>query len=65
MTESIAGKGLPLKFYEASRPDGEWKLEDVVVGAGATYSMGMAYHQYDIRLPDGACRPDHSHPVIR
>jgi hypothetical protein len=54
-----------MKFYEASNPDGEWHLEDVVGGPGATYTMGMAYHQYDIRLPDGARRADHSHPVIR
>lgn len=64
-TESIAGQTITLKFYEASKPDGEWKLEDVVGGPGATYTMGMAYHQYDIRLPDGAKRADHSHAVIR
>ena len=29
------------------------------------YSMGMAYPRCDIRLPDGARRPDHSHPVSR
>lgn len=65
VTDSIAGRSITLKFYEASKPDGEWKLEDVVGGPGATYSMGMAYHQYDIRLPDGARRSDHSHAVVR
>jgi hypothetical protein len=56
---------LVLQFYEATDPDGTWTVQDVVLGAGATYSMGIAYHQYDIRLPDGLRRADHSHPVIR
>lgn len=65
VTESVGPSGLALKFYEAKDPDGVWQLEDIVAGAGATYSMGIAYHQYDIHLPDGARRADHSHPVIR
>lgn len=65
VTESVASQALVVKFYEASSPGGEWTLEDVVGGPGATYTMGMAYHQYDIRLPDGAIRMDHSHPVDR
>lgn len=64
-TESIAGQSLVMRFHEASDPDGEWNLEDLVLGPGATYSMGMAYHQYDIRLPDGIRRADHDHAVIR
>lgn len=54
-----------IKFYEASDPDGEWTVEDTIGGVAATYSMGIAYHQYDIRLPDGLRRTDHSHAVIR
>jgi hypothetical protein len=65
VTESIPGQTFTFKFYEASDPDGTWTLEDVVGGPGATYSMGIAYHQYDIRLPDGARRSDHNHAVIR
>lgn len=65
VTEHVGGQSFTLKFYEASSPDGEWQLEDVVGGPGATYTMGMAYHQYDVRLPDGVIRTDHSHPVIR
>jgi hypothetical protein len=63
MTES---RGEPaISFFELSDPDGVWQGEDIVAGAGATYSMGIAYHQYDIRLPDGLKRSDHSHEVIR
>lgn len=54
-----------VRFYEASDPDGVWTQEDSAVGAAATYSMGIAYHQYDIRLPDQARRTDHNHAVIR
>ncbi len=65
VAESVPGSEFVLKFHEAKDPDGTWTHEDVVAGAGATYSMGIAYHQYDIRLPDGAKRSDHSHPVVR
>lgn len=65
LTESLAGQGFTFRFHEAKDPDGTWTLEDVVGGPGATYSMGIAYHQYDIRLPDGARRSDHSHDVVR
>lgn len=64
LTESVLGAPT-FRFYEASDPDGTWQLEDVVGGPGATYSMGIAYHQYDIQLPEGARRSDHSHPVVR
>jgi hypothetical protein len=54
-----------VRFYEASRPDGEWKLEDIVGDPGASHTMGMAHQQYEVGLPDGARRPDYSHLVIR
>lgn len=63
VTEST---GAPVfRFFEAKDPDGVWLSEDIVAGAGATYSMGIAYHQYDILLPDGTKRSDHSHEVVR
>ena len=58
-------QGVVFKFYEARDPDGAWTQEDWVAGVGGTYTMGIAYHQYDISLPDGQRRADHSHPVIR
>ncbi|MBW3581910.1 MAG: hypothetical protein KY455_02320 [Euryarchaeota archaeon] len=64
-TESSGDQRFTVAFHEASDPDGDWTLEDLVVGPGGTYTMGMAYHQYDIRLPDGVRRTDHSHAVIR
>ena len=54
-----------LQFFEAADPDGIWRGEDVVAGGAAVYRMGIAYHQYDILLPDGTKRSDHSHEVIR
>ncbi|MBW3583179.1 MAG: hypothetical protein KY455_08795 [Euryarchaeota archaeon] len=64
-TELVGAEPFKLRFYEASDPDGTWTVQDVNIGAGVTYSMGIAYHQYDIRLPDGVRRADHSHAVIR
>lgn len=54
-----------INVYEVRDPDGTWTTEDTIIGAAATYSMGIAYHQYDIRLPDGVRRSDHSHPVVQ
>lgn len=65
VTEATGAINFVLRFYEARDPDGTWTQEDVAAGAGGTYSMGIAYHQYDIRLPDGQRRSDHSHSVIR
>lgn len=61
---AISSDCMTVNCYEASEPDGAWKLEDIL-GPGATHSLGMAHHEYDIRHPDRARRPDHSHPVIR
>ena len=65
VTEHVGPAGFKLAFYEAMNPDGTWAQEDVVAGAGGTYSMGIAYHQYDIQVPGGARRTDHAHAVIR
>lgn len=65
LTEAIAGSQMTVAFYEAVDPDGDWTLETLTAGPGFGYAMGIAYHQYDIRLPDGAKRADHSHKVIR
>lgn len=64
-TEITGTQTLALKFYEATNPDGKWNQEDFAAGVGGTYSMGIAYHQFDIRLPDQQRRADHSHPVVR
>ncbi len=65
MLTEFQGAGMALQFFESNQPDGTWTSENVVAGAAVAYHMGIAYHQYDIRLPDGARRTDHSHPVIR
>jgi hypothetical protein len=62
---STTDQALVVRFYEATDPDGTWTQEDSVIGAAATYSMGIAYHQYDIHLPDQMRRTDHSHSVVR
>lgn len=61
----MQGQDQAVRFYEATNPDGTWQVEDLVAGPGVTYSMGIAYHQYDIQVPGGARRADHAHEVIR
>ncbi|HET6398440.1 MAG TPA: hypothetical protein VFH47_02670 [Candidatus Thermoplasmatota archaeon] len=65
VTETDGLQPFTIRFHEAADPDGTWRQEDLVAGAAATYSMGIAYHQYDILLPGGQRRTDHSHPVVR
>lgn len=64
-TVEHTGPGMKIEFFENSKPDGKWTLDHVAVGAGVAFIEGIAYHQYDIRLPDGAKRSDHSHEVVR
>lgn len=52
-------------FLEHASPDGTWTFEHVSGGGGLVMAEGVAYHQYDIRLPDGAVRTDHAHEVVR
>jgi hypothetical protein len=57
--------GFRIDFHEAKEPDGDWSLQHVAGGAAVVFIEGIAYHQYDIHLPDGAIRSDHSHEVVR
>jgi len=63
--ESIPGGPLVIEFYEHKDPDGTWSLEHIAAGPGIAFIEGIAYHQYDIHLPSGDIRADHSHEVIR
>jgi len=65
VTQHIGGAGGTFGIHELADPGGEWTQEDLAVGAGGTYTMGIAYEQYDILVPDGARRPTHGHEVVR
>jgi hypothetical protein len=65
VTEAVPGTGLTVAFFEFPDPDGTWEFTHLAAGPGIVFSEGIAYHQYDIHLPDGAKRTDHSHKVIR
>lgn len=54
-----------IQFFEYQNPDGQWNLTHIAPAGSIAFIEGIAYHQYDIHLPDGAKRSDHSHPVIR
>lgn len=64
-TELLGAPGFKMAIFEVANPGGTWQQEDLGVGAGATYTMGIAYQQYDILVPDGARRPTHGHEVVR
>jgi len=57
--------GLQVEFFESTSGDGQWLLEYTNTGPGATFMEGIAYHQYDIKIPTGEKRSDHSHEVVR
>lgn len=61
-----AGPGaLQIVFLEHKDPDGLWDLQHLAAGPGIVFIEGVAYHQYDIHLPSGNIRSDHSHEVVR
>lgn len=62
---TYSGTESTIAFYETNQPNGEWTVQDTIAGGGFTYSMGIAYLQYDILLPDGTQRTDHGHGVVR
>jgi hypothetical protein len=65
VTELTGASGSKFSLFEVADPGGDWKQEDLTVGVGATYTMGIAYQQYDILVPDGDRRPSHGHEVVR
>jgi hypothetical protein len=65
VTEGVPTGELRITFHEHNAPDGDWEVEYLALGQGVAFLEGIAYHQYDIRLPDGALRSDHAHDVIR
>ncbi|MEA3137473.1 MAG: hypothetical protein QOC71_1754 [Thermoplasmata archaeon] len=65
VTEAVGEGGVHFGIYEVANPGGDWQQEDVAVGVGGTYTMGIAYQQYDILVPSGEQRPTHGHEVVR
>ncbi len=61
----MTGAGFEIAFFETNQPNGRWTVQDTAGGAAFTYSMGIAYLQYDILLPEQTRRSDHGHGVIR
>ena len=65
VTELVGPPGSRTTFFEVANPGGTWQQEDLTLGAGATYTMGIAYQQYDILVPNGDRRASHGHEVVR
>ena len=65
VTEVLGEARMQFGIHEVANPGGDWQQEDVAAGVGGTYTMGIAYQQYDILVPEGDRRPTHGHEVIR
>lgn len=65
VTEVVGEAAFRFGIHEVGNPGGDWIQEDLAVGAGGTYTMGIAYQQYDILVPEGDRRPTHGHEVVR
>ncbi|MFA5942904.1 MAG: hypothetical protein WC876_00365 [Candidatus Thermoplasmatota archaeon] len=65
VTEHVGASGSTMRIFEVSSPGGDWLQEDIGAGGGLTYTMGIAYEQYDILVPQGDRRPTHGHGVDR
>lgn len=49
--------GLHLKTFMFDQPDGTWTFEHLAGGPGFVVSEGIAYHVYDVVLPEGRILP--------
>lgn len=59
----LPGQGYTVLFLEHTSPDGTWTFEQT--GPDLVTAEGVAYHQYDLRLLDGAILTDHAQAVVR
>jgi hypothetical protein len=58
------GPGLRVFDYQHDRPGGKWTFEHVALGPGIVGTEGIAYHVYDVVLPEGRILPstgEHAH----
>lgn len=56
--------GLKIRFYQHDQPGGTWKFEHVAAGPGIALTEGIAYHVYDVVMPEGRVLPstgEHEH----
>jgi hypothetical protein len=56
--------GLKIGFFSHDSPGGDWQLEHVAAGPGIAFIEGIAYHVFDVSLPDGCLMPaegEHAH----
>lgn len=56
----------PLKIatFKHDDPDGDWNFQHMAVGPGLAMAEGIAYHVYDVVLPEGTLLPsvgEHQH----
>ena len=52
--------GLKLNIFETTELGGTWELEHVAAGPGIAFTEGIAYHVFDVQMPQGTLLGDHS-----
>lgn len=57
------GSSFTAQFFETTELGGEWRFDHVAPGPGIAFTEGIAYHVFDIELPQGELQGDHSEHV--
>lgn len=59
----VEGAGLTVNVFETTEVGGTWSFEHEAAGPGIAFTEGIAYHVFDIQLPEGHLLGDHSEHV--
>ncbi len=61
----VEGAGLTVNVFETTEVGGTWSFEHAAAGPGIAFTEGIAYHVFDIRLPEGTLLGDHSEHITK
>lgn len=53
------GSGFSVQFFETTDLGGTWQFEHAAPGPGLAFTEGIAYHVFDIMMPEGHLMGDH------
>lgn len=57
------GRDLSIQIFETTELGGTWQLEHLAAGPGIAFTEGIAYHVFDMQLPEGHLLGEHSEHV--
>ncbi len=61
----VEGAGLTVNVFETTEVGGTWSFEHEAAGPGIAFTEGIAYHVFDIELPQGQLQGDHSEHITK